>query len=376
MSFEVVRYTPEWRASLVSLLARVGTTHLSDEEFAWWFDRNPAGEGIVSLAVDGGEVVGVAAMSFFRMRLEGVERLLAIPVNVATDARLPRAGRLLDARARERDRGVGLGLPAHGDVPEREVVSDLRAAPRLARPAAPAAMGASAAPLGRRALRARSDGRARDDAPSNLGRARDPRARGPARGTLRRGYGRARQPGSRRGTEATSRATPRTSTGATSTRRATTAASRAYRAGELVGVAVVGHTYKHGISAGFLADLVAAPEDGAAVRALAARALEEVRGAADAVVVLPPRVTRAPPRARAGRASRRRRRCCASSARRSTTTHASTSVPKPGTSPSATSTFSERKRGDPLARALRARRPLKAAASHPHRRSLPVYVPC
>ena len=87
MSFEVVRYTPEWRASLVALLARVGTTQLSDEEFAWWFDRNPGGEGIVSLAVDEGEVVGVAAMSFFKTRLDGVETRLAIPVNVATDAR-------------------------------------------------------------------------------------------------------------------------------------------------------------------------------------------------------------------------------------------------------------------------------------------------
>ena len=87
MSFEVVRYTPEWRASLVALLARVGTTQLSDEEFAWWFDRNPGGEGIVSLAVDEGEVVGVAAMSFFNTRLEGVETRLAIPVNVATDSR-------------------------------------------------------------------------------------------------------------------------------------------------------------------------------------------------------------------------------------------------------------------------------------------------
>ena len=45
MSFEVVRYTPEWRASLVALLARVGTTQLSDDEFTWWFDRNPGGEG-------------------------------------------------------------------------------------------------------------------------------------------------------------------------------------------------------------------------------------------------------------------------------------------------------------------------------------------
>jgi hypothetical protein len=62
----------------------------------------------------------------------------------------------------------------------------------------------------------------------------------------------------------------------------------AYRSGELVGVAVVGHTFKHGVSAGFLADLVAAPDDAQAVRALAARAVEEVRGGADALVLLPP----------------------------------------------------------------------------------------
>ena len=87
MSFETVRYTRERRADLVALLARVGTTQLTDEEFAWWFDRNPAGEGIVSLAVDGGEVVGVAAMSFFRTALDGDVTRLAIPVNVATDPR-------------------------------------------------------------------------------------------------------------------------------------------------------------------------------------------------------------------------------------------------------------------------------------------------
>jgi hypothetical protein len=54
-------------------------------------------------------------------------------------------------------------------------------------------------------------------------------------------------------------------------------------------VAVVGHTYKHGVSAGFLADLVAAPEDGKAVRALVSRAVDEVEGGADALVLLPPR---------------------------------------------------------------------------------------
>ena len=188
----------------------------------------PAGEGIVSLAVDGGEVVGVAAMSFFRTRLDGVETRLAIPVNVATDAALPRPGRLLDAGARERGGGGRVGLAAHRDVPERQVVPDLRPAARLDRLAAAAAVGAAAARLGRRALPPRAHGRAGGDARAELG----------AR-TLR---GLEVRPVERFGadldalglrappaTGATSRATPSTSTGAISTRPATTAASAPYR---------------------------------------------------------------------------------------------------------------------------------------------------
>jgi hypothetical protein len=62
----------------------------------------------------------------------------------------------------------------------------------------------------------------------------------------------------------------------------------AYRGEGLVGAAAVGHTFKHGISAGFLADLVAAPGETDAVRALTSRAVAEVKGGADAVVLLPP----------------------------------------------------------------------------------------
>jgi GNAT superfamily N-acetyltransferase len=62
----------------------------------------------------------------------------------------------------------------------------------------------------------------------------------------------------------------------------------AYRGDELVGIAVVGHTFKHGVSAGFFADLVAAPEERSAVRALVSRAVAEVKGGADALVLLPP----------------------------------------------------------------------------------------
>ena len=111
MSFEVVRYTPELRTNLVSLLARVGTTQLSDDEFAWWFERNPAGEGIVSLAVDDGEVVGVAAMSFFRTALDGVATRLAIPVNVATDPRYRGQGVFSTLERENEAAAAGTGAP-------------------------------------------------------------------------------------------------------------------------------------------------------------------------------------------------------------------------------------------------------------------------
>jgi hypothetical protein len=62
----------------------------------------------------------------------------------------------------------------------------------------------------------------------------------------------------------------------------------AYRNGELTGVGVVGHTFKHGVSAGFLADLVVAPGDPGSTRAVLRRSLDEVRGGADALVLLPP----------------------------------------------------------------------------------------
>jgi hypothetical protein len=65
----------------------------------------------------------------------------------------------------------------------------------------------------------------------------------------------------------------------------------AYREKKLAGVVVVGHTFKHGVSAGFVADLVAPPDDTEAVRTLVARAAAEVNGGADALVLLPPRAS-------------------------------------------------------------------------------------
>jgi hypothetical protein len=61
----------------------------------------------------------------------------------------------------------------------------------------------------------------------------------------------------------------------------------AYRGGELRGFAVVGHTVKHGVSSGFLADLVA-PEETECV-ALLRRCIGELAPGTDALIALVPR---------------------------------------------------------------------------------------
>jgi predicted N-acetyltransferase YhbS len=287
LSFEVVRYSADQRAALVALLARVGTTQLSDEEFAWWFERNPAGEGIVSLATDGGEVVGVAAMSFFRTVLNGVETRLAIPVNVATDPRYRGQGvfstleRENEAAAASSGSPLTVTFPNGASYPifmSRLGWIDL---PRLRLWARPLRAGAVVRyALGRPGQRG---GLREPDATSRTIRGFEIR--------LVDSFGGEMDELGRRAAEGY---------GSHFARDAEYFNWRyldsprdyrcfgAYRDGELVAVAVVGHTFKHGVSAGFLADLVAVPDAGSEIRALLSRAVAEVRGGADALVLLPP----------------------------------------------------------------------------------------
>jgi GNAT superfamily N-acetyltransferase len=287
MSFDTVRYAPEWRRSLVSLLARVGTTQLTDEEFSWWFDRNPAGEGIVSLAVDDGEVIGVAAMSFFRTRLDGVETRLAIPVNVATHARYRGQGVFSTLQQANEEAAAASGSPVTVTFPNAKSYPifirrlgwiDLPSLRLWARPLR--AAGVVRYVLGRAGERG---GMREPDLGSRMLHGLEVRAVesfGPELDELGAravaGYG---NHFSRDAAYFTWRYldSPRDYR-----------CFGAYRGDELVGVVVVGHTFKHGVSAGFLADLVVAPDDTAPVRALVSRAVAEVRGGADALVLLPP----------------------------------------------------------------------------------------
>jgi GNAT superfamily N-acetyltransferase len=287
MSFTTVRYTRDRRASLVALLERVGTTQLSDEEFAWWFDRNPAGEGIVSLAVDEGEVVGVAAMSFFRTAVNGSVTRLAIPVNVATDSRYRGQGvfstleRENEAAAAEHGSPLTVTFPNGASYPifvSRLGWTDL---PRLR--------------LWARPLRASAVVRYALGRPGELGGLppADSAARA-VRGIEVRPVERfspdldelGRRAGNGYGNHFVRDAEYFNWRYLDSPRDYRCFA--AYRDGALVGVAVVGHTFKHGVSAGFLADVVVAPGATGELRALLSRAVDEVRGGADALVLLPP----------------------------------------------------------------------------------------
>ncbi|MGH3078694.1 MAG: GNAT family N-acetyltransferase [Gaiellaceae bacterium] len=287
MTFEATRYTADRRAALVALLARVGTTQLSDAEFAWWFERNPAGEGIVSLAVDDGEVVGVAAMSFFRTMLGDAVTRLAIPVNVATDPRYRGQGVFSTLERENEAAAAATGAPLTVTFPNgasypifvnRLGWVDL---PRLR--------------LWARPLRAGAVMRYALGRPGEQGGLRAPD------GAERRLHGLEVRPLERFGPDFDALGRRAAAAyGSHFVRDAEYFGWRyldsprdyrcfgAYRGGELRGVAVVGHTFKHGVSAGFLADLVTVPGASDVVRALLARAIDEVKGGADALVLLPP----------------------------------------------------------------------------------------
>jgi GNAT superfamily N-acetyltransferase len=287
VTFHTVRYTFERRPALVSLLERVETTQLTDAEFAWWFERNPAGEGIVSLAVDGDEVVGVAAMSFFRTMLEGEETRLAIPVNVATDARYRGQGVFSTLERENEAVAAAAGCPLTVTFPNARSYPIFLARlgwvdlPRLR--------------LWARPLRAAGVVRYLLGRPGQRGGLRKPDPSPRTKGGL------AVRPIDRFGEEMDALGR-RAGLGYGShfVRDADYFNWRyldsprdyrcfgAFRGRELVGVVVVGHTFKHGVSAGFVADLVVAPDGATETRALLRRAVDEVKGGADALVLLPP----------------------------------------------------------------------------------------
>jgi GNAT superfamily N-acetyltransferase len=72
------------RDPFLAVMREVYGTAMTEDEFDWWFDRNPVGPRLVTASEEDGRTLGVSAMSFFRMRLGGEERDVAFALHAAT----------------------------------------------------------------------------------------------------------------------------------------------------------------------------------------------------------------------------------------------------------------------------------------------------
>ena len=242
----------------------------------------------MSLAVDEGEVVGVAAMSFFTTRLDGVETRLAIPVNVATDARYRGQGVFSTLEQENEEAAAASGSPLTVTFPNANSYPifirrlgwiDL---PRLRLWARPLrASGVVRYVLGR----AGDEGGMR---PPDATAPQGARSRGSAGRPLRARAWTSSGLALRPATAATSPATPRTSTGATSTPRATTAASA--RIAEATSSASASSATRSSTGSRRASSPISSRRPRTA-RPSARSSLapsSEVKGGADALVLLPP----------------------------------------------------------------------------------------
>ena len=278
-AYTAAAYEPADREQLFQLMHSVGRSHIDDAEFEWWFERNPSSPRLISLAHADGRVVGVAAMSFFRTLVDGREEVTAVPVHVATEAPFRRLGVFSALELRNENEaaaaGASLTVTFPNAVSHRIFVRDLgwRDLPGRRVWARPLSAGAV---IRYAAGRDSSGGGLR--APSSDGRGGvEPLERfGPDAGELWRSTADGNQ-----FVRDESFLTWRYVDSPRDYRR-----FGVYRDGVLRGFAVVGHAVKHGVSSGFLADLVAAGE--AECVALLQRSVEELAPGTDALIALVP----------------------------------------------------------------------------------------
>ena len=83
--YELAAYEPAHREDYLRLLQGAwGDAALTPPEFDWWFSRNPAGS-LMSVALDDGRVIGVAAHSLYTVALAGGRRPATFSVHATTD---------------------------------------------------------------------------------------------------------------------------------------------------------------------------------------------------------------------------------------------------------------------------------------------------
>jgi GNAT superfamily N-acetyltransferase len=103
---------PATRDDLLGLMDETYGRAMTADEFDWWFDRNPAGPRVVTAArEDGGGALGALAMSYFRMVLDGEERLAAFAVHAVTSPAARGKGVFSTLELRNEEEAAAAGAP-------------------------------------------------------------------------------------------------------------------------------------------------------------------------------------------------------------------------------------------------------------------------
>jgi GNAT superfamily N-acetyltransferase len=112
MGYELASYEPAQRGDYLRLMDEAwGDLALAPVEFDWWFGENAEGS-LMSVARDGGEVVGVASHSLFRMVLGGDAAVGSFSVH-ATTAEAARGQGIFEAlERRNEERATERGVAA------------------------------------------------------------------------------------------------------------------------------------------------------------------------------------------------------------------------------------------------------------------------
>ena len=82
---EITPYEPAQLDAVLGLMAKVYGEPSPRDEFGWWFDGNPVGPRTVVLATEGEAVAGVLGASCYRAVVDGEEALVTLPLYAATD---------------------------------------------------------------------------------------------------------------------------------------------------------------------------------------------------------------------------------------------------------------------------------------------------
>jgi GNAT superfamily N-acetyltransferase len=107
---KVVEYDPSRRADVAELMRRVWGDRPSEDELAWFYERNPVRPATVLLAEEDGKTVATAAISFVRMTIAGEELEVGMPLRVATDPAYRGRGIFGELEAANEERAGGLGV--------------------------------------------------------------------------------------------------------------------------------------------------------------------------------------------------------------------------------------------------------------------------